>query len=222
MVTTTKHPPGPEQIILIFDGPSNVPSMKSFIYFVFNTLRTLSFLFVLAVFGLWVYDKACEDYFEAENEYGMQMLTDVAPISPFTISGSEVGIQSQQVRIPIKTKGLHLFFVGEEFVYSDHTGSRTIIHLRDGQDYKLGGQISRDTLRAYLDAAGVPVSVEQSYVLNLDQIRVLKSQKSYNGKSYKYQALMVNGKTIGVSQKSFPGIRDQLVKNGVQLVNEGE
>jgi hypothetical protein len=33
---------------------------------------------------------------------------------------------------------------------------------------------------------------------------------------------MVNGKAIEVSQKSFPEIRDELVKNGVQLVDEGQ
>lgn len=196
--------------------------MKSFVYHVFNILRTLSFILVLAIFGLWVYDKAREDYLEAENEQGMQMLTDVGPISPFTISEDEVGIQSQQGRIPIKTNGFHLFFAGEEFVYSDHTGPKTIIYLLDGKEYRLGSRVSRETLSAYLAAADIPVSVEQSYVLNLDQVRALKSEKSYNGKSYKYRAMMVNGKTIEVSQKSFPEIRDELVKNGVQLVDEGQ
>lgn len=196
--------------------------MKSFVYHVFNILRTLSLILVFAVFGLWVYDKAREDYLEAENEQGMQILTDVSPISPFTVSRDEVGIQSQQGRIPIKTNGFHLFFAGEEFVYSDHTGHKTIIHLRNGKDYSLGGRVSRETLRAYLEAVGIPVSVEQSHVLNLDQVRALKSEKSYNGKSYKYRALMVDGKFIEVSQKSFPEIRDELVKNGVQLVDEGQ
>jgi hypothetical protein len=173
------------------------------------------------MFSLWVYDKAREDYLEAENEQGMQMLTDVAPVSPFTISKPRAGAQAQRDRIPIKANGVHLFFTGAEFVYSDHTGPKTIIHLLDGKDYKLGGRVSRETLSAYLVAADIPVSVEQSYVLNLDQVRALKSERSYNGKSYKYRVLMINGKAIDVSQKSFPKIRDELVKNGVQLVDEG-
>lgn len=194
--------------------------MKTFIYYVFNTLRTLSFILVLAVFGLWVYDKAREDYLEVEQ--GMRMLTNIAPISPFTISGNKVGVQSPQIRIPVKTNGSHLFFTGEEFVYSGHTGLKTVIYLRDGKAYSLGGRVSRETLRAYLEAADISVSVEQSYVLNLDQVRKLESQKLYNGKSYKYEALMMNGKEIPGSQKSFPEIRDGLVKNGVQLVDEGQ
>jgi hypothetical protein len=76
------------------------------------------------VFGLWVYDKAREDYLEVENEQGMQMLTDVGPISPFTISSDEISSQSQQGRIPINTNGFHLFFAGEEFVYSTIRGLR--------------------------------------------------------------------------------------------------
>jgi DNA-binding LytR/AlgR family response regulator len=174
------------------------------------------------VFGLWVYDKAREDYLEAENEQGMQVLTGLAPVSSFTISEPRAGTQVQRDRIPIKTNGFHLFFAGEEFVYSDHTGPKTIIHLRDGKDYNLGGRVTRETLRAYLEAADVPVSVEQSYVLNLDQVRALESRKADRGNSYKYQALMMNGKRINVSQKSFPEIRDELVKNGVQLVDEDQ
>ena len=196
--------------------------MKSFVYHVFNFLRTLSFLLVVAVFSLWVYDKAREDYSRVESELGMQMLTGVEAVSPFSISDDAVGLQSQSGRIPINKNGLHLFFAGEEFVYSDHTRPNTVIYLQDGTHHTLKGRTPRETLRRYLEAAGTPVSVEQSYVINLDHIRKLESKKSFNGKSYLYRATMTNGTAIAVSQKSFPEIKKELVKNAVRLVNDDQ